>query len=92
MLFTVTEPAREALETATAGIDPFPTPSAWPAELKSPARVVAPPVDAASRASGSSDLGFARPLVAGSLVVALLLGLGSFRDRATLEAPRASSG
>ena len=83
-----TEQAIEVLERATAAMEPFPRPSAWPAELKSPARVPLPSDAAPELHSGS---GIAWPLVASSLVVALLLGLGSFAIMRRPPSPRANA-
>ena len=86
--FPATEQAVAALETAIARIEPFPHPSAWPAELKSPARVAALNDAVTEGASGS---GVAWPLVTSSLMVALLLGFGSFAIVRRSRPPRADS-
>jgi hypothetical protein len=84
--FPATEQAIEALEAAIAEIEPFPQPAAWPAELKSAGRV-AFPGDAVPEIPDGS--GIAWPLVAGSLVAVLLLGLGSLAIVRRSRRPRA---
>jgi hypothetical protein len=67
-------PLRSSRTRRNATGQPFPQPAAWPAELKSAGRVAFPGDAVPETPDGS---GFAWPLVAGSLVAALLLGVWS---------------